>query len=499
MSTETQAESMADESGTGADETPKRLNLTHKVDNLSACERHVTIVIPREDIDRYMKKAFDELRGKAEIPGFRPGRAPRKLVESRFKDRISDQVKGELLMDSMGQLSEDQVFTAIGEPDFDASSLTLPEMGPFSFEFNIEVRPEFDLPKWQGLKLTKSVANFSEEDVTKHVRRLLSRLGTLAPKDGPAELEDSLVGELVIRSGDTVIATMTDQLLGVRQRLSFEDAIVENFDQAAIGATPGAVLNLKAKISNDSEDNDLRGKEVDFVFSVQEVKEIIYPEMTNSFLQSIGGFQSEEELRTAVRAEMERQFRFHQQRGIRQQVTNLLTSNANWALPPSLLRRQARREFERLKLDLQASGFSDEDIAAHMNQLTHNSLASTEAALKEHFILERIAEEQKIEAIAADYDTEIELIADQSRESPRRVRARLEKRGLMDTLRNQIVERKAMELITAAAEFSEEPYKIPQTIVYPVASSLIGKREVSIPEAKYAGEASPLPNSEQRY
>lgn len=499
MSTETQAESAGNETGIEAGETPKRLNLTHKVDNLSACERHVTIVIPREDIDRYMKAAFDDLRGKAEIPGFRPGRAPRRLVESRFKDRISDQVKGELLMDSMGQLSEDQVFTAIGEPDFDASSLTLPETGPFSFEFNIEVRPEFDLPKWQGLKLTKLVANFSEEDVTKHVERLLSRLGMLAPKDGPAELEDVLVGELVLRSGDTVVETKPELTLGVRQRLSFEDAMVENFDQAAIGATAGAVLNLKAKISNDAENDRLRGQEVDFVFTVHEVKSVVLPELTSSFLQNIGGFKSEEEFRTAVRTEMERQFRFHQQRGIRQQVTNLLTTNANWALPPSLLRRQARREFERLKLDLQSSGFSDEDIAAHMNQLTHNSLANTEAALKEHFILERIAEEQKTEAIPSDYETEIELIADQSRESPRRVRARLEKRGLMDTLRNQIVERKVIELITEAAEFTEKPYEVPQKTVYPVEISLSGDSKEAIPEAKHAGEASPLPNSEQRY
>jgi trigger factor len=80
--------------------------------------------------------------------------------------------------------------------------------------------------------------------------------------------------------------------------------------------------------------------------------------------------------------------------------------------------------------------------------------------LKEHFILERIAEEEKIEDTAEDYETEVDLIASQSGQSPRRVRAQLEKRGLMDALRNQIIERKAIELILASAKFKDVPYKM---------------------------------------
>jgi trigger factor len=499
MSTETQAESVASGTETGAPEAPKRLNLIHKIDNLSACERHVTVTVPREDIDRYVKTAFDELRGKAEVPGFRPGRAPRRLVESRFKDRVNDQVKGELLMDSMGQLSDDQLFTAIGEPDFDAGSLKLPETGPFTFEFNIEVRPEFDLPQWQGLKLSRLVANFSEQDVTNHMRRLLAKVSSLSPKDGPAAIEDTLVGNLIVRSGTEILLSATDQEIVIRKRISFVDGFVEDFDQIAVGATPGSVLSTFATISPQAENESLRGKDVEFVFEVADVKETLTPDLNASFLQTIGGFKSEDELRTAVRAEMERQFRFHQQRDFRKQVTKLLTADANWALPPALLRRQARREFERLRMELQSSGFSNEDIAAHMNQITHNSLGNTEAALKEHFILEKIAEEHKLEAVPTDYEQEIALIADQSNESPRRVRARLEKRGLMDTLRNQIIERKVIDLISEAAEVTERPYELPRKTTYPVELALAEVSESAIPEAKHSGESSPLPNSEPRY
>ena len=170
------------------------------------------------------------------------------------------------------------------------------------------------------------------------------------------------------------------------------------------------------------------------------------PELTSAFLDKIGGFASEEELLTEVRGELEKQLKFHQQRRVRQQITALLTVAAKWELPKDLLRRQAGREYERMVLELQSSGFTDAMIRQYMNELQQNALASTAKALKEHFILERIAEDQKIEAEPDDFDREVELIAEQSDESPRRVRARLEKRGLMDTLRNQIVERKVIEL-----------------------------------------------------
>src|SRR5205823_6171985 len=151
------------------------------------------------------------------------------------------------------------------------------------------------------------------------------------------------------------------------------------------------------------------------------------PEMTREFLDRIGGFTDESEVRAEVRKEMERQLKYLQQRRIRQQSTEQLTVTATWDLPQALLKRQARRELERAMMECQSSGFSNEQIRAYVNELHQNAMASTGRALKEHFIFEKIAEDEKIEAEPDDYDKEIELMADQADESPRRVRARLEK------------------------------------------------------------------------
>src|SRR5688572_17143084 len=147
-----------------AEEKPK-LSLDVKVDTKSACERHVTVSISREDVERYFKESFAELMPKAEVPGFRAGRAPRKLVETRFREQIADQVKGKLLMDSMTQVSEDHEFSAISEPDFDYEAIEIPKEGPLTFEFDLEVRPEFDLPEGKGLSINRANHEFSEDEV----------------------------------------------------------------------------------------------------------------------------------------------------------------------------------------------------------------------------------------------------------------------------------------------------------------------------------------------
>src|SRR5689334_8523165 len=170
----------------GEDEPKEKLDLDVQVTNPSACERHVTVTISRDDIERYFDDAFSEMMPTAAVPGFRAGRAPRKVVEHRYRDEVSDQVKSALLLDSLEQISEEQRFTAISEPDFDLEAVEVPKDGPMTFEFTIEVRPEFEMPKWKGLKLNRPTRDFSDADVDEQLEQMLARYGQLVPHDGPA-------------------------------------------------------------------------------------------------------------------------------------------------------------------------------------------------------------------------------------------------------------------------------------------------------------------------
>jgi trigger factor len=299
---------------------------------------------------------------------------------------------------------------------------------------------------------------------------------------------------VTLREGDQVLSQVTDKTVTVKPILSFSDGNVEGFDQAILGKKSGDRVEAKVVISQQSENEALRGKEVAATIEIVRVSHVELPELTPGFLDRIGGFVDESELKDAVREELERQLTYNQQKRIRQQITSYLIKDAKWDLPEDLLRRQYRREFDRAVLELRSAGFSDDDIRTYQNQIRQNSLNATAASLKEHFIFERLAEEQKIEAADSDYDGEIRAIAAQSQESARRVRARLEKRGQMDALRNQIIERKVIDLITSHAEFSEVPLEPVKDDTVAIDHAISGhQEEADIPAAKYGGEVEELP------
>ena len=205
----------------------------------------------------------------------------------------------------------------------------------------------------------------------------------------------------------------------------------------------------------------------------------------------MGGFANEGDLKDTIKSNLQRRLEYDQQQKIREQISALLTQAADWDLPPGLLKRQSARELERSVMELRRAGFSEAEIRARENLLRQNSAASTARSLKEHFILERIAEEENIEAEEGDFDSEILLIAMQSGESPRRVRAQIEKRGLMDVLQNQIIERKVLQLVQDNAKFTDKPHE-PEKLDIEALNLAVGGGDAaaSIPEAKDANESA---------
>jgi trigger factor len=468
------------------DEPPLKMEVS--VQSPQACLREVIVTVAPEEVQRYLKKAYDELVPEAQVPGFRAGRAPRKLVEKQFKDRVKEQVKGSLVMDSLAQVTETQPFSAISEPNFDFDAVQLPEEGNFVFQFSVEVRPEFPTPQWQGLELSKPVEATTEADIDAAIERVLSRNATLEATDEAAVLGDKLLITAVFKEDGKVLSEMDEERVTLQPRLSFSDGTCANFGELMAGAMEGDTRHGKVKISETADDEEHRGKILDAEFHVVEVLHKSIPELTPAVLQDLGDFESVEEFRDFVRNSLERQAQYRQQQAVRQAVVRLLTEHASFELPPELVRRQTARELQRKVLELRRSGFPEEEIRRIVNLSRQNAQASTELALREHFILEQIAEELKIEAEPADYDAEIELIAQQSDEPVRRVRARLEKTGQMDALRNQIVERKVIEAILAEAKVNEMPVSRDSETdqEFAVFHSVLGTKDVSnIPQAMH--------------
>ncbi|MCA9097222.1 MAG: trigger factor [Planctomycetaceae bacterium] len=466
---------------------PYKMNLTVDIKDAGPCRKHVKVTVAGADIDHFRNEALKELVFNAQVPGFRAGHVPRKLVERRFKKEVTDQVKQRILVDSLEQLAEDHQLEAINEPDLRVADLELPDEGDFSYEFDVEVRPEFDLPSYGGLTIERPTREIKDADIDAYADRFLTQFGELEASENPVQAGDTVTFNVASRSKETTVSHAHNQSARVRSTLRLQDAEIAGFDKLLEGAKAGDRRTAKVTVSVESPKVELRGENVDVEFEIIEVQTMKLPELTPEFLGTLG-ISSMEEFREEIKKVLERQVTFEQRQRARTQVLEKITESANWDLPETLVRRQVENALRREILEMQQAGFTDAQIRARENELRQRSISTTRQALKEHFVLDKIATQENIEVSDVEMQTEIHLMAMQRGESPRRVRARLEKQGMMENLAAQIRERKAIDFVLDQAQYKDVDLELASSDeVEAIPFAVCGVDPAAVPEAVEAG------------
>lgn len=435
----------------------ERLEMSVDLTDVGPCKKHVKVSIPQSEIDKFLNREFSDLVKNANVAGFRPGKAPRKLIERRFRKEVADKVKGAILMQSLEQIGEDEKLDPLSEPDIDVQSIELPESGDFIYEFDVEVRPEFALPEYKNLRIKRPSKEFSERDIEVSLTELLRRSGELRTKEAPAEKGDYVQCDVRFLDGGNVVREFEDLTLKLDEELTFRDGLIKDFLKGMAGAEEGETREFKVKLSDSAAREEMAGKEIDAVFVVKEVKELIPASLDAAFLESVGAADVGE-LKDMVRHRLERRLERAQRQSTTEQVMDKIVEHADWELPQDLLRRQAERSLQRALIDLQEAGYSEEEIRARLNILRQNSIHSTAKSLKQQFVLQAIAEAENIKIEEEDVEEEIEAMAARAGESVRRFRARVEKEGWWDAIGMQVLERKTIDKIVSYSTVEDVPW-----------------------------------------
>ena len=446
--------------GVGEFEEPerRRMELSVVVEDSGPCLKHVTVTVPRAEIDAALEDAVEEYADEAAVPGFRVGRVPVTLVKKRFKDELAAQVKQRVLIDSLEQVSSEQDLDPINEPDLDVATLDLPDEGDFEYEFDVEVRPKFDTPDLSGLKIERTEGEVTPAEIAEYREQYLSQYGRLAEQDRPAEAGDTVKLRAVFAHGGKELHAIPELKAKLRPVLRLQDAELNGFEALMTGAAAGDVREATLTVSPEAERVDLRGEEVSATFTVKGVFTLDLPTLTRELLDRIG-VENEAELDEQITGALTRQREYRQRQNAREQLLTKMTAAADWDLPEKLVRRQTENALRRELLEMRQAGFSDSEIRARENELKQNAVSATRQALKEHFILDRVAEEHEIEPTPSEIDREITLMALQQGEPVRRVRSRLQKGDMIDNLVAQLRERKAVDFLLEQAEYVDVPAK----------------------------------------
>lgn len=494
MSTDT----IKSESVTAPDAVTTKLPQTVEIKDVGPCKKHVKVTVDRTAIDTRFDEKISELvmSDNSFLDGFRPGKAPRKIIEKKYKKEIYTDLKTELLMASLEQLAEEQQISPLSPPELDPKAIGIPDAGPFIYEFDIEVRPEFDIPPYKGLKIKRPIHAFTDADVAKEMKTFLEPYSQVVPKEGAnggeavVALDDIITTDLVIKFDGKELNTVKGTRLKVEKALALADGVANDFGEKLAGAKAGDTRSVNIVLSQEIANPALKGKTVEAVFTVLDIKVSQPPELTPAIMNHYG-VRTAEQFEELMRVRLERKLEYSQRQSARTQILALLASDAKWELPQDLLKRQATKTLQRRVMEMRNAGMSDDQINGRARMLQNDAIRSTADALKEHFVLQKIAEMEKLEIEDADIDNEIEEIAERSGETPRKVRARLEKDDLIEAVATELLERKALDLVLTSATYEDYEMNPSEN-----ADATVGTMDAQALTAKDA--ADPTPPAEEK-
>jgi len=447
---------MAENEATGAvAEEEEKYQYPVKVEDLGPGEKKIHVEIPREQIDKKLAKQFQELRKQAMIPGFRAGHAPQKLIEKRFSHDVKEQVRGELISESYQQALEKNSLQVIGEPKFEnPESIKLPDEGPLSYSFEVEVQPDFQLPPLTGLKIRRPKITIDETNIDQAMTNLRSQQGTLLPiEDRGVEGGDFIHADVHVKVDGNVIKHQHGAQMVVRPG-RVAGLQVDDLDIQLAGLKPGAEKIITVKIPEEYPDEALRGKDAQIEIALKDIKKMELAEVNAQFLSDLG-FTNEKDLREALREQMELKLKDDVQRIMQEQVSKYLLENVHIDLPAKLSDRQADRVVSRRSVDLMMRGMARAEVDANVERLRGSAREEAVRELKLFFVLQKIANDQNVDVDEAELNGRIAMIAAQNEQRPEKLKQEMAGNGSLTNLYVQMREQKAIDKILETAQIED--------------------------------------------
>ncbi len=434
------------------------MNVT--VEDVAACRKKLTITFPREEIDQKFTARFTELEREALVPGFRPGRAPRRLIEKRFRDAVTEEVRVKLVAEGFEKAIEEQNLDVIGEPAVDADKIELPDEGEMTFSIELEVRPEFDLPDdYSQIPLDKvERPQVTDESVTQALARLREQSGRLeaVEEGGEAGDNDILTCDLAIQAGDVMVVDRTDVRLPVAE-IAVEGIRLANLPELLKGAKVGETKTVKITIGDEADNEDVRGKEAELRVKIGAIARVVLPD--DEALLKAAEYEDMDALKAAVRRQEEARSDSAYRRAREAAVEEWLLETVPFDLPEDLVKRHANRLLQRQLVNLQYRGIPSQEIESRLGEIRGASTEQAARDLRLHFILGAISEKEGIEATDAELDARVRFIAAQYHRKEDRLHEEMDAEGTLDSLRGQILDDKVLRMLlekSTAGEAEDE-------------------------------------------
>lgn len=424
-----------------------------KVNDVGQCRKSIKITVPAEEIQKEYTEKVKSLQSESYIKGFRAGRTPLNIIEKKFGKSILDEMKYTYISKAFQTAMTENKLKPFGEPKLTQPEFTLEKEKAFEFEFVLDVQPEFTLPEYKNLEATKQSSEVTEEDIQTTLEDLRKRYAELVlVEDGVAQKDDVVFGNATIKIGDTEVWNKTNLMLSVTDTNLMGIPFTADF---LLNHKVGEVLTKKVTLPNDFKTEEHRGKEADFSMTLVEIKRVKLPEINDQLAAEIGfkdltGVKEFLKMQIAVEKESANNYM------IEHDLLHRLLETVKIELPEAFIEEKVKESKQRIDEERKAKGEKlpekEEEIKEDEKTIRERIIAD----LKEYLLLDRIAEQEKIEVNEDEVDQHIKAIASRYHKWPTEVKQDYEKSGVLDELRYETKTRKVLKFLRENAKISEE-------------------------------------------
>jgi trigger factor len=410
------------------------------------CKRSIEVEIPLEQVQKARQEVAESIRGKARLPGFRPGKAPLDIIRSRFPQEIRREVLDKLVPTAFRARVEKDGLKVVGTPDI--RDLKFEPDQPIRFTAAFEVAPEFEMAPYRGLSVEYEEPSVSDQEIDERMDATRESKAEYVNVD-PRPIQD---GDFVMVSLKSV-AGLAEPLIqdSVQFHIGEKDSLPE-FAQNLVGAEPGETREFDVAYPADYAQENLAGRTVRFAITPKVIRRKEMPALDDEFARDLGDYQNLEELKIAVRKAIFSEKQFAAQQKAKETLLDQLVDANTFPVPEVYVDRQIENQVRNRLRDLEARGVDPKSIQLDWDKVKESQKDQAARSVKVALLLEKIAEREGIYASKDELDREIAILARREREAVPVVRARLEKEGFIPRLADHIRTEKAVQFLFDHAE-----------------------------------------------
>jgi len=408
-----------------------------KVSQLEPCRKLLKIEIPKEVVEEELDKVYQDINKVAQIPGFRKGKAPRRILEQHHSKTAKDEILKKLIPSGYSKAIREHRIMPVSAPEI--GQVKLIEDQPLYFEVTIDVEPEVKLKRYKDIKIKKRVPKTTDKDVEEALSNLRERYAEYKPiEDREIKEEDYVIVDYE--------AQVDNETVDKREKIWFHIKIDKN--------KPNEIIKnlIGAKIGDEVKAREQANKKALIKVNVKEIREKHIPKLDEEFIKTVGDYKSVDELKEALREDIKKRKEQEVKFEVENQLFDSLIKLNPLDVPPSMVRRQTDELVKSAKSRLMYQGLKEEDITSREETLRKNLAKEAEKQVKLYFILDRIAEEEDIKVNDEDLKERLDNIAKQNKTEPEKIKEYLTKNNSLNSLKSQINHEKVIDFLLNEAK-----------------------------------------------